>query len=261
MTGLSHQPRVDGDGGRGNGRRAGRARLPRSALPDEHGQVVRGRRRGRAGRSCARGSAGASRSAGRGGGGRRGSGRRAGPRRAGCRPTPSSARCPSTSLRLADGHLPDLRVRIERVRASAPRPARPAVSIVTSVAPVSAASQRAAMRDTVAGHLGRRAVGVPDRDHGVRRRRAASTSRTPSEPMPVVDGAEPLHACPASAARRRAARRRGSCCRARAISRTAWREDVAAVADLPARGRPVRARLVHGRVDTRPGIRRIHLRW
>ena len=115
VTGLSHQPRSTATAAAATDDEPGGARLPRPALPDEHGEVVAAvdaneldvRALGEAGVR--------SRAAGRGGAGRRASGRRAGRPRAGCRPTPSSARSRPRTRARRRVHLPHVGVRVERV--------------------------------------------------------------------------------------------------------------------------------------------------
>ena len=167
-------------------------------------------------------------------------------RRAGCRPRPASAR----------------RAR-RRPRASPSRPPRPAP---TAHRDVPSSSMRAgtsrSRRDAYVGAPA--ALGEPSgRDPRCRCPRTPpwsrpgsrspppprlpsteTTSRTPSEPMPVADVAQPLRARRAAA--ELAPRPAGSCCRARATSRISSATSSA--------GRSAST-------ITMPGIRRIHLRW
>ena len=140
------------------------------------------RRHGRAERSCGLETAGASRSAGRGGGGRRGSGRRAGPRREGSRPTPSSPRS-----RRSDSGAPTLTspmsVSASRALSIRATTSRPPASIFTCVAPVSDASQRAAMRTPLPDISAVEPSGFQIVT-AARSSARPATSRTPSDPIP-----------------------------------------------------------------------------
>ena len=149
----------------------------------------------------------------------------AGRRHVGCRPTAvvnstaSRRRRSSRARRRRPRPCPcSTSSAVEHPRA---RPSRAARTIATSARAGAAASQRAAMRVPLPDISADRAVGVPDHASRLALVDARRPRATPSAPMPRLDVAETAHALRRELACLGAARRRGSCYRARATSRSA----------------------------------------